>query len=113
MTEKARALRQFVASEGRVHPKNWYGFYKLLLKTHPETPTPLILGGSIASDMAKRVQLLLQINHIADDKKVLDFADQFLRELKDSEWVHGSEPLSNRDSYGHEDIPSHFYLLAM
>jgi hypothetical protein len=112
MTEKARELRHFVASEGRVHPKNWHEFSKLLVKSHPDTPWPLILGGASASDMAKRVRLLNQIRHIEEDPRTLDLADHFLRGLPDRDWVKGQEPPSNRDLWGSEDVPPLLFLLV-
>ena len=103
MNEKAKALIEFVTSENRVWPKRWHKFHEIIRRTHPHVPNPLILGGSSASDMAKRIVLLRQIHEIKDDPMTLDRADAFLRNEPASAWHLAPEPLSNRDIYGHED----------
>ena len=110
MNEKARALIEFVISENRVWPKRWHDFYVIIRKTHPNAPRPLILGGSIASDLAKRIVLLEQIHEVKDDPVTLDRADAFLRGEPDSAWHRAPDPLSNRDIYGYEEISFQVYL---
>ena len=103
MNEQAKALLQFVISENRVWPKRWHKFHEIVKRTHLHVPNPLTLGGSTASDKAKRIVLLRQIHEIIDDPMTLDRADAFLRNEPASAWHLAPEPLSNRNSYGHED----------
>lgn len=113
MNEQAKKLIEFVISENRVYPNRWHNFYKIIAKRHPEVPKPLILGGSIASDMAKRIVLMQQIHAIKDDQEVLQRADKFLRGEPLTAWHRAPDPLSNKGSYGEEDVPSLMYLLLL
>lgn len=113
MTKQLESLLRFVASDGRVHPTDWNGFYKKLSSMVPVVPVPLILGGSIASDQAKRVRLLQQIQAVRSSNEAMDFADTFLRSLPEHGWKWGDEPPSNRDSYGNEDCPAMTYALLL
>lgn len=110
MNEKARALIEFVISENRVYPKRWHKLYEIIIRTHPNVRWPLILGGSIESNLAKRIRLLEQIHEIKDDPATLDRADTFLRGEADSAWYRAPDPLSNRDSYGYEGPSFQVYL---
>ncbi|MCI2395008.1 hypothetical protein [Aliiroseovarius sediminis] len=110
MNEQAKALIEFVISEDRVHPKRWHQFYKIISKQYPDVPKPLILGGSIASDLAKRTVLLKQIHTIQVDQKLLLRADRFLRGEPISAWYRAPDPLSNKGSYGDEDVPPLIHL---
>lgn len=70
---------------------------------------PLILGGADSSDMAKRVRLLEQVNHLASNEETLALADGYLRGLSEDQWVNGPEPPSNIDAWGKEDVPPLYY----
>lgn len=110
MNEKARALIEFVISENRVYPKRWHKLYEIIIRAHPDAPRPLILGGAMASDLAKRIVLLEQIHEIKDDPATLDRADAFLRGESDSAWYRAPDPLSNRNSYGYVGPSFQVYL---
>jgi hypothetical protein len=110
MNDQAKALVEFVISEDRVHPNRWHDFYKIISKRYPDAPRPLILGGSIASDLAKRTVLLEQIHTIKADQELLQHADRFLRGEPLSAWHRASDPLSNKGSYGDVDVPELMYL---
>lgn len=98
MTEAIlKDLLNYVASEGRVYPLPWAEFSKLIGLNRPGFLPPLILGGAMASDAAKRQRLLDQINHIAGNPKTLKAADDFLRSLSDEQWYRADEPLSDQD----------------
>ncbi|MCV2893724.1 hypothetical protein [Lentibacter sp. XHP0401] len=113
MNDQAKALIEFVISEDRVHPKRWHQFYKIISKQYPDAPRPLVLGGATASDMAKRVVLLTQIHKIRSDRDLLRRADKFLRGEPLSAWYRAHDPLSNKGSYGDEDVPPLMYLLFL
>lgn len=108
MNENTRALIQFVMSERRVYPKRWGRFHQELLRHNARVPTPLILGGAIASDLAKRVRLLEQILAVKDNPEAFDCAERCLRREPLSAWECAPDPLSNTNSYGHEDISRAF-----
>jgi hypothetical protein len=105
MNDQAKTLLEFVISEDRVHPNRWHDFYKIISKRYLDAPRPLILGGAIASDVAKRTTLLKQIHTIKADQELLRRADKFLRAEPLSAWYRAPDPLSNRGSYGDEDVP--------
>jgi len=113
MDEKAKALIKFVTLENRVWPKRWHELYQIIVRTHPDAPKPLILGGASASDLAKRIVLLQQIHEIKDDPRALDRADAFLRNEPASAWHLAPDPISNTNSYGHQDVPPLMHLLLM
>lgn len=113
MNQKAKALIEFATSESRVRPKRWHKLYEIIARTHPEAPKPLILGGAGASNMAKRIVLLQQIHEIKDDPITLDRVDAFLRNEPASAWHLAPDPISNIDSYGHQDVPPLMHLLLM
>lgn len=113
MNGQAKTLIEFVISENRIHPNRWHNLYQIISQKYPEVPKPLILGGSIASDMAKRIVLLQQIHAIKDDKEVLQHADKFLRGEPLTAWHRAPDPLSNKGSYGDEDVPPLMHLLLL
>jgi len=113
MSERAKALLGFVVSDNRVWPDRWHQFHKIIKEKHPQVPNPLILGGSIASDMAKRITLLHQIHEIKEDPDTLERADDFLRKEPYSAWNCAPDPLSNKNIYGQEDVPPLMYLLLL
>ena len=94
-----RHLLAYVTGEGRVYPIPWAEFSKLIGLNRPGLLPPLILGGAMESDQAKRQRLLDQINHIAGDKKLLQAADQYLRSLQQDQWYRADEPLSNQSRW--------------
>lgn len=92
-------LLAYVTSEGRVYPIPWAEFSELIGLNRPGFLPPLILGGAMESDAAKRRRLLDQIAHIADDPDILATADTFLRSLSDDQWYRAEEPLSDHGKW--------------
>ncbi|MGI1661345.1 hypothetical protein ACRDNQ_03805 [Palleronia sp. KMU-117] len=100
MTEAVyRALVDYVTRNDRVWPLPWHEFSELIGLNRPGFLPPLILGGAMESDAAKRERLLAQIAHIKDDPELLEKADAFLRSLPDEEWFKAPDPLSTKDRW--------------
>ena len=98
-SEMRESLIEYVTSENRVWPLKWAEFSKLIGLNKPGFLPPLILGGAMESDAAKRQRLIDQINHIADDPELLQKANTFLRSLPEDGWYHAADPLSVKDRW--------------
>ena len=93
------SLLEYVTSKGRVHPLPWAEFSRLIGLNRPGFLPPLILGGAMASDAAKRQRLLDQIEHISGNVDLLRVADDFLRSLPQDQWYCADEPLSDQSRW--------------
>ena len=84
-------LKKYVCLNDRIFPNNWGDYFKILEIRSGHPCTPLILGGSDASDEEKRERLLLQIDFASNNKNIYEKLKNNILSLKESDWVHKGE----------------------
>lgn len=101
MKNEIEELKLFLTSEKRVCPIpiKWRDLTRIIFEKGERAPpslTPLILNGWSASDLRKRERLLAQIDFVSTNKKEkFEEVNLFLKNLKQEDWLYGSEPLSD------------------
>ena len=86
-------LKKYVCLNDRIYPKNWGDYLQILEIKAGHPCTPLILGGSDASDEEKKERLLLQIDFASNNKNIYEKLKNNILSLKESDWIHKSDQL--------------------
>ena len=83
-------LKKYVSSNKRLYPKNWAKYLDILEINAGHPCTPLVLGGSDATDQEKRKRLFLQIDYAFKNPKIYDKLKKNLLDLEETDWVYES-----------------------
>ena len=83
-------LKKYVSSNKRLYPKNWAEYLDILEINAGHPCTPLVLGGSDATEKEKRKRLFLQIDYAYKNPKIYDKLKKNLLDLKETDWVYES-----------------------
>ena len=83
-------LKKYVSSNKRLYPKNWSKYLDILEINAGHPCTPLVLGGSDATDQEKRKRLFLQIDYAYKNPKIYDKLKKNLLDLEEADWVYES-----------------------
>jgi hypothetical protein len=97
--KRVEDLVHYVTSECRIAPQplKWKAMCEIFGVAGNHRLTPMILSGwSHTSDHDKRVRLLEQIAHVAQDETLFNQVDGFIRGLSPQDWLVGQEPPCKR-----------------
>ena len=84
-------LKKYVCENGRLFPINWADYLDILEISAGHPCTPLVLGGSDASDEEKRSRLLLQIEFASKNERIFKKLKENILSLKETDWVYKSK----------------------
>ena len=92
----AEELKKYVCENDRLYPKNWADYLDILEISAGHPCTPLVLGGSDASDEEKRNRLILQIDFASKNEKIFNKLKESIINLKENDWVYKSKLTNNQ-----------------
>ena len=84
-------LKKYVCENDRLFPINWTEYLDILEVSAGHPCTPLVLGGSDASDEEKRNRLLLQIEFASKNERIFNKLKENILSLKETDWVYKSK----------------------
>jgi hypothetical protein len=84
-------LKKYVCENDRLFPINWTEYLDILEISAGHPCTPLVLGGSDASDEEKRNRLLLQIEFASKNERIFNKLKENILSLKETDWVYKSK----------------------
>ena len=84
-------LKKYVCENDRLFPINWTEYLDILEISAGHPCTPLVLGGSDASDEEKRDRLLLQIEFASKNERIFNKLKENILSLKETDWVYKSK----------------------
>ena len=84
-------LKKYVCENDRLFPINWADYLDILEISAGHPCTPLVLGGSDASDEEKRSRLLLQIEFASKNERIFNKLKENILSLKETDWVYKSK----------------------
>ena len=84
-------LKKYVCENDRLFPINWADYLDILEISAGHPCTPLVLGGSDASDEEKRSRLLLQIEFASKNERIFKKLKENILSLKETDWVYKSK----------------------
>jgi len=84
-------LKKYVCENDRLFPINWTEYLDILEISAGHPCTPLVLGGSDASDEEKRNRLLLQIEFASKNERIFKKLKENILSLKETDWVYKSK----------------------
>ena len=84
-------LKKYVCENDRLFPINWADYLNILEISAGHPCTPLVLGGSDASDEEKRSRLLLQIEFASKNERIFNKLKENILSLKETDWVYKSK----------------------
>ena len=87
----AEELKKYVCENDRLFPINWADYLDILEISAGHPCTPLVLGGSDASDKEKRSRLLLQIEFASKNERIFNKLKENILSLKETDWVYKSK----------------------
>tara|TARA_B100000787_G_C15926753_1_gene178968 strand:- start:55 stop:330 length:276 start_codon:yes stop_codon:yes gene_type:complete len=87
----AEELKKYVCENDRLFPINWADYLDILEISAGHPCTPLVLGGSDASDKEKRSRLLLQIEFASKNERIFNKLKENILNLKETDWVYKSK----------------------
>ena len=88
---KVEELKKYVCENDRLFPINWADYLDILEISVGHPCTPLVLGGSDASDEEKRSRLLLQIEFASKNERIFKKLKENILSLKETDWVYKSK----------------------
>ena len=88
---KVEELKKYVCENDRLFPINWADYLDILEISAGHPCTPLVLGGSDASDEEKRNRLLLQIEFASKNERIFNKLKENILSLKETDWVYKSK----------------------
>jgi hypothetical protein len=88
---KVEELKKYVCENDRLFPINWADYLDILEISAGHPCTPLVLGGSDASDEEKRSRLLLQIEFASKNERIFKKLKENILSLKETDWVYKSK----------------------
>ena len=88
---KVEELKRYVCENDRLFPINWADYLDILEISAGHPCTPLVLGGSDASDEEKRSRLLLQIEFASKNERIFKKLKENILSLKETDWVYKSK----------------------
>ena len=88
-------LKKYVCENDRLFPINWTEYLDILEISAGHPCTPLVLGGSDASDEEKRNRLLLQIEFASKNERIFNKLKENILSLKETDWVYKSKLTNN------------------
>ena len=88
---KVEELKKYVCENDRLFPINWADYLDILEISAGHPCTPLVLGGSDASDEEKRNRLLLQIEFASKNERIFKKLKENILSLKETDWVYKSK----------------------
>jgi len=88
---KVEELKKYVCENDRLFPINWADYLDILEISAGHPCTPLVLGGSDASDEEKRSGLLLQIEFESKNERIFKKLKENILSLKETDWVYKSK----------------------
>jgi hypothetical protein len=88
---KVEELKRYVCENDRLFPINWADYLDILEISAGHPCTPLVLGGSNASDEEKRSRLLLQIEFASKNERIFKKLKENILSLKETDWVYKSK----------------------
>ena len=88
---KVEELKRYVCENDRLFPINWADYLDILEISVGHPCTPLVLGGSDASDEEKRSRLLLQIEFASKNERIFKKLKENILSLKETDWVYKSK----------------------
>ena len=87
----AEELKKYVCENDRLFPITWADYLDILEISAGHPCTPLVLGGSDASDKEKRSRLLLQIEFASKNERIFNKLKENILNLKETDWVYKSK----------------------
>ena len=84
-------LKKYVCENDRLFPINRTEYLDILEISAGHPCTPLVLGGSDASDEEKRNRLLLQIEFASKNERIFNKLKENILSLKETDWVYKSK----------------------
>ena len=81
-------LKKYVCDKGRLYPKNWSDYLEILEISAGHPCTPLVLGGSDATNEEKRKRLILQIEFASKNEGIFNKLKNNILNLKETDWVY-------------------------
>ena len=81
-------LKEYVCDKGRLYPKNWSDYLKILEIPAGHPCTPLVLGGSDATNEEKRKRLILQIEFASKNERIFNKLKNNILNLKETDWIY-------------------------
>ena len=88
---RVEELKKYVCENNRLFPINWADYLDILEISAGHPCTPLVLGGSDASDEEKRSRLLLQIEFASKNERIFKKLKENILSLKETDWVYKSK----------------------
>ena len=88
---RVEELKKYVCENNRLFPINWADYLDILEISAGHPCTPLVLGGSNASDEEKRSRLLLQIEFASKNERIFKKLKENILSLKETDWVYKSK----------------------
>ena len=88
---KVEELKKYVCENDRLFPINWADYLDILEISAGHPCTPLVLGGSDASDEEKRSRLLLQIEFASKNERIFKKLKENILSLKETDWNYKSK----------------------
>ena len=88
---RVEELKKYVCENDRLFPINWADYLDILEISAGHPCTPLVLGGSDASDEEKRSRLLLQIEFASKNERIFKKLKENILSLKETDWVYKSK----------------------